>query len=232
MPVVENSSIGWGCSNIAFTPAFWADQVRIQFPNQNDEVDLRLGESFREECVACLLGGFGIPAEVGLLAFKKLKRSNMLKSQKVSFEDVFAVLSCPLTFENGRQVRYRFAKQKSQFIANFLTTFCRLPRSKTPRETRDWLTKFDGFGLKTASWVVRNWFGADDVAILDIHIHRAGLLAGFLSPSHKLPRDYLVMEERFLKFSDKLGVRPAFLDATIWLQMRHAPRLVDRCISR
>ncbi|MDZ3993341.1 hypothetical protein PspTeo4_24872 [Pseudomonas sp. Teo4] len=42
------------------------------------------------------------------------------------------------------------------------------------RALRDWLLELPGIGYKTASWVARNWLDADDVAILDIHILRAG----------------------------------------------------------
>ena len=66
-----------------------------------------------------------------------------------------------------------------------------------------------GIGPKTASWVARNWLAADDVAILDIHILRAGLLGGFLTPQLTVERHYLELEEEFLRFSAAIGTRPS-----------------------
>jgi endonuclease III len=38
---------------------------------------------------------------------------------------------------------------------------------------RQLLLSIEGIGPKTASWIVRNVMGSDDVAIIDIHILRA-----------------------------------------------------------
>ena len=86
--------------------------------------------------------------------------------------------------------------------------------------------KINGVGPKTASWIVRNLTGSDEVAILDIHIIRACRLMSLFPREVRLPRDYGPLEERFLKFAEGLGVGAAVLDALIWTKMREMPRLV------
>lgn len=88
-----------------------------------------------------------------------------------------------------------------------------------------------GVGYKTASWVARNWLDADDVAILDIHILRAGVVGGFLDSDLTVERNYEALEDQFLAFSTGLGVRASELDAVIWLEMASAPRSVQSALS-
>lgn len=96
----------------------------------------------------------------------------------------------------------------------------------TGKELRDWLLDVPGIGYKTASWVARNWLDADDVAILDIHILRAGLLANFFESHLTVERNYLELEEQFIRFSKGLGVRASELDALMWLEMMSSPATV------
>src|SRR4051794_10752038 len=57
----------WGRCEDFFTPAFWKARLWID-GESNPLVNYRIGSSLREEIAACLLGGFGMPAEVGLAA--------------------------------------------------------------------------------------------------------------------------------------------------------------------
>jgi thermostable 8-oxoguanine DNA glycosylase len=86
------------------------------------------------------------------------------------------------------------------------------------------LMRIPGIGPKTASWITRNWLGSDEVAILDIHIIRAGLLIGLFDRSMRVPRDYEALERRFLEFCGALGARPSLLDAVMWRAMRNIGR--------
>jgi thermostable 8-oxoguanine DNA glycosylase len=181
--------------------------------------------------VACLLGGHGIPAEVGIAAFEALKRTGLLSCTDVSVDDISQELSQPIQMHNGKLLKYRFAKQKSQYIAKLLASNIDVNGYSSHRELRDDLMNLPGFGFKTASWVVRNWFDSDLVAILDIHIHRAGILAGFFDPSHSLPKDYLLMERRFLAFAVLIGVRPSILDAIMWEHLKRDGNLVFSCLN-
>jgi thermostable 8-oxoguanine DNA glycosylase len=135
-------------------------------------------------------------------------------------------LSEPIEVD-GKRIRYRFAAQKARYLA---AAFERLMAEPSPqnsgRELRDWLLGIPGIGFKTASWIARNWLNADDVAILDIHILRAGALAKFLDAGLTVERHYLELEQQFLAFSKALGVRSSELDAVIWWEMMASPRTV------
>lgn len=210
----------WGQYDTLFTPAYWRVQVWFwglegQLPRSH-----ALGRSLAEEVAACLLGGYGIPAEVGLAAFEHLRERGLLGPEPPSTSQCYTALSEPLRL-GARQVRYRFARQKSRYLSGALRTLAEAhPPSEGHQAFRDWLAAIPGLGPKTASWVTRNWLDSDAVAILDVHIHRAGLLAGFFLPRHTLPNDYAEMEERFLRFAHSIGVRPAIVDALIWRDMK------------
>ncbi|RRH96905.1 hypothetical protein EH240_21680 [Mesorhizobium tamadayense] len=60
------SNVLWGRFEDVFTPAFWAAQAWMD-PSHADG-NFSLGRSLAEELAACLLGGHGAPAEVGLAA--------------------------------------------------------------------------------------------------------------------------------------------------------------------
>ncbi len=221
-------SIRWGRAEELFTPAFWLAQFWMR-----EEVTQhhRLGESFSEEVAACLLGGHGIPAEVGLAAFDRLRSSGLVAALCTDAATIADVLREPLIVRN-RSVVYRFWAQRSRFLA---AAFRRLhddpPPMECPLALRDYLLTLPGIGPKTSSWIVRNWLGSDEVAILDIHIVRAGILMGLFSPSAVLPRDYLVMERLLLELARCMDIPAAELDALIWQKMRQCPDVVADALS-
>jgi len=209
--------VKWGAIEAFPSPAYWAYQV---LANRviGQPIRYRLGDSLREEVAACLLGGHGIPAAVGVAAFRRLKEREILKSDP-SEDELFVQLSEPLEVR-GRIVKYRFARQKAKYISGALRMFPEMHLSgATGRELRESLVRLPGVGYKTASWIARNWLDADDVAILDIHVARAGRLAGFLARDLTVERDYVALETQFLAFSRAVGVRASELDAVIWLEM-------------
>ena len=67
---------------------------------------------------------------------------------------------------------------------------------------------------------------AHDVAILDIHVVRAGQLMGLFSNIDRVEQHYLRMERRFLDLARAMSVSAANLDSLIWQNMRNSPRLV------
>jgi thermostable 8-oxoguanine DNA glycosylase len=83
--------------------------------------------------------------------------------------------------------------------------------------------RLPGIGLKTASWIARNWMDADDVAILDIHIMRVGQAMGLFPLAFTVERHYLELEALFLQFSHALDVRASELDAVVWYEMASSP---------
>ncbi|WP_229506768.1 8-oxoguanine DNA glycosylase [Pseudoduganella rivuli] len=173
----------------------------------------------REEVGACLLGGHGLPASVGLAAFEIMREHGAFSGAAYDEETLFNWLSEPMPV-GDRTIRYRFARQKAKYLAAALEKMHdETPPLASGRQLRDWLTGISGIGFKTASWVARNWLDADDVAILDIHLLRAGLLAGFFPHDLSVERHYLQLESMFLTFSEGLGVRASELDAVIWWEM-------------
>jgi hypothetical protein len=217
--------VKWGAIDAFPSPAYWAYQVYAKRILGNT-INYKLGASLREEVGACLLGGHGIPAAIGLAAFECLRERGAFGDVPPDEATLYKWLSQPINM-GERQVRYRFAKQKAKYLGAALQ---RISQEQAPSETgralRDWLLDTPGIGYKTASWIARNWLRADDVAILDIHILRAGLFAGFFPPTLKVERHYKQLEELFLDFSEKLGVKASELDAVIWLEMMSSPNAV------
>lgn len=221
--------VSWGSVEAFPTPAYWTYQVLarrvVGGPARH-----RLGACLAEEVAACLLGGHGIPANIGLAAFHRLRTLHAF-NQPLPESELLTMLQHPLEV-NGRSVHYRFARQKAAYLSAALNRLASsTPPTQTGRALRDWLLDLPGIGLKTASWIARNWLDADDVAILDIHILRAGTLGGFLNAELKVERDYLEIEAQFLKFAKAIGVRASELDAVIWHEMMSSPQTVTHLMG-
>jgi N-glycosylase/DNA lyase len=220
----------WGQVEAFPSAAYWAYQVMARRIEARS-INYRLGRTLNEEVAACLLGGHGIPARIGLLAFEHLKAKGAFENSTPDEETLREWLSEPIEVD-GKRIRYRFAAQKARYLSEALKrlTIERAPQH-SGRQLRDWLTGIPGIGFKTASWIARNWLDADDVAILDIHILRAGVLAKFLDADLTVERHYLELEQQFLNFSKALGVRSSELDAVIWWEMMASPRSVASALE-
>ena len=220
----ESVRFSWGDATAFGTPAYWIAQYLLTF-GHGSPPDLALGSTLAEETVACLLGGYGVPAEMGLAAFDALQRKGLLVAP-ASARAIEEALRAPIAQHAG-QPRYRFPRQRAARVAAALDFFAgegALPQE--PRSLRDSLLRINGVGLKTASWIVRNFTGSDEVAIVDIHLQRAGVLAGFFSADWVLPRDYLRYEQAFLAYARAGCVPASGLDVLIWDQMRQTRRRV------
>jgi N-glycosylase/DNA lyase len=208
----------WGRAEEIGTPAYWMSQSWMWSLENPDH--FRLGESLSEELLACLLGGYGIPAEVGLAAFERLRRALANDPESLcSPSYVISLLSDPLIVDS-RQVRYRFARQKGNYIAGAFSVLETIDVEAPDRQLRDALTTLPGVGLKTASWIVRNWRGSDEVSILDVHILRAANMLNLFSKTWRVERNYRDMEEAYLGFSRAIGARASLLDSVMWMSMR------------
>lgn len=211
--------VKWGQIEAFPSPAYWAYQVFARRLEIN-AINYKLGQTLKEEVGACLLGGHGIPAAIGIAAFNMLKSYGAFETESPSEDCLYEWLSQPINTGN-KSVRYRFAKQKARYLAAALNKLeAEVPPVESGRQLRDWLTTIPGIGYKTASWIARNWLSADDVAILDIHILRAGLLGGFFPGNLTVERNYLELEELFIQFSKAMGVKTSELDAIIWYEMQ------------
>lgn len=209
--------IPWGHAAELFTPAFWKYQANVR-QAEGQYTQHSLGRSLLEEVAVCLLGGFGMPAELGLAAFQRLRKLELLDGLASGVE-IETALSEPFLI-SGRTRKYRFPKQKSRYVSTALAQLreTNLPMMAVP--LRDMLTSLPGIGPKTASWIVRNHLGADDVAILDIHIIRAGLHLGLFGNRSNPTKHYYEMERRFLEFCEALDEPASVVDAIMWDYMR------------
>ena len=216
----------WGNASHLFTPAFWAARARAHelFGTYGN---CQTGKSLAEEYGHCILGGYGMPAEVGWAACERLCQAGVFEEVPGQSE-IEALLLQPLQI-GDRRVRYRFPKRKAAQIAAGLPYVLSLSEdSLSDLELRAALLKLPGLGPKTSSWIVRNYRASDDVAIIDIHIARAGWAAGVFSKVQNPARDYFEMERLFLRFSRALQVRPSVLDHLIWNEMRQIGWLLDK----
>lgn len=221
----------WGSPAELGSAAFWTGQARrVQIP----ATGFRLGQTLAEEVTACLLGGFGVPSAVGLAAYDALRAAIDLEAS-VDAAAVERVLLQPLDIEGRkRPVRYRFPRQRATRIAGALQALREIEIPAGARELRHVLRGLPGIGPKTASWIVRNYLASDEVAIIDIHIRRAGLGIGCFLPGWTLPKDYDKFEQSFLSLARLGGVRPAILDAFMWYELQRLGPLaslygIDRC---
>ncbi|AVH43725.1 hypothetical protein [Agrobacterium tumefaciens] len=207
----------WGGPDELFTPAFWKYQSEAQ-ARRNRYRDHKLGETLLEEIAVCLLGGYGIPAEMGMVAFRRLRADGLLGGE-ASELDILERLAVPFEIE-GRQRRYRFASQKASYLSRSLSMARDFSLQVPERELRQQLLGLPGIGPKTASWVVRNHLDSDEVAIIDVHLHRACVMMNVFDANSDPAKDYFGLEELFLRFAQAIKVRASVLDAVIWDFMR------------
>ncbi|MGJ7579779.1 8-oxoguanine DNA glycosylase [Variovorax sp. RHLX14] len=223
------SGVPWGEIGAFPTPAYFAYQV-IARRLTNQTATYRLGRSLAQEVGACLLGGHGIPAPVGLAAYNKLLEEGVFEGPAPSAERLETLLKQPVTM-GSKSVHYRFAAQKAKYLAEALKKIPSAPKTTVGKQLRDWLVELPGIGPKTASWIARNWLEADDVAILDIHILRVGQAIHLFPKSWSVDRHYSDLEALFLKFSTALDTRASELDAIIWYEMANSPQAVRHLVS-
>jgi|SRR5581483_3405994 len=223
--------VEWGHFSATFTPAFWAVVARLcQFESSRSL--FRIGATLEEEVTACLLGGYGIPAEVGLAAFFRLRENGLLNGDPPAEDVIYQMLSTPLEV-GQREIRYRFARQRSKYVSAALTRLQETsPSTENDLEFREYFLELEGIGPKTASWITRNWLESDQVAIIDVHIYRAGLLMGLYELEESPTKHYFEMENKFLALAQSIGVKASILDAIIWRQMKDAGKIVFNLIDR
>lgn len=189
--------------------------------------------SLAEEVAFCLLGGYGITAEVNDAAFQLLSEAGLFRTDPVpGVEEIEAVLRGPLSARGHRHpIRYRFPRQRAQRLHMAMRRLGAETLPSSAVELRGALLGFTGIGPKTASWIVRNQTGSDEVAIIDVHLRRAGLAAGFFRSDWRLPEDYGLFEAAFLAYAGAGGVGAAVLDVCIWDQVRRLGRAASRFLK-
>ena len=168
--------IRFGREDQLLTPAYWAmrcatvDPADVDFMNHHGTLE--------EEIGFCLLGGYGVTFEVATAFFERLRANGaFVKGAPVSEADIFAMLDKP-TAVRGRPHRYRFPAQRAHRLHHAMADISKIKFNEAdPIVFRDQIQTFNGVGPKTASWIARNWLDTDQIAILDIHVLRAGWVA-------------------------------------------------------
>ena len=228
--------IAMGRPDVILSPAYW--RWRCAHAEEAGDGYVARESTLHEELGFCLLGGYGVRVEVNDAFFRYLQERGVFEwGARPSEQDLFDLLSerIPVADARGTTLqRYRFPRQKAARLASSLAmadelTPERAVHARAPRVFRNRLMAMPGVGPKTASWITRNWLGAEDVAILDIHILRLGRHLKLFPDQVRLPADYEGLESRFVDFAAALEVRPSILDAVIWDDMR---RFGSRMVAR
>ncbi len=69
-----DKDIQWGKKEELFTPSFWYTQTIMNEITNNEILNYQIGEgSLIEETIACLIGGYGIPSEIGNAKFRQIQ---------------------------------------------------------------------------------------------------------------------------------------------------------------
>lgn len=222
--------VKWGSCDQLFTPAYWKLQYHFHKDIFNKEF-YSFSDDIVEEISACLLGGYGMPSELGFAAFDRLRNLDLLQKD-CTYSELLTALSVPFWID-GKLRHYRFAKQKARFLHQFLNRddIDSIPTSDDCK-LRDWLLTVKGIGMKTASWITRNWLGSENVAILDIHIYRAGLIAGVFDQNLSIDKHYKELETQYLEFTKAMEVSAANLDSLIWLQLKQVNGLAIKILNQ
>lgn len=225
------AGVRWGRFEHALTPAFWISQSWMM--GKVPSTSFQLGKSLVEEVVVCLLGGHGMPAEVGLAASERVCVAIRETPDGILPYDVCERLLLEPLRIGGRSVRYRFARQRAKYLVGSLQGLRQIAESElADLELRDALRCLPGIGPKTASWIVRNRRGSDAVAILDVHIVRACQIMEVFPHRADPARHYSRLEQTFLNFCARGNARPSVLDAVMWATMRTLSRpLLTRLID-
>lgn len=217
-PLIDR--LKWGRFSQPYTPAFWRASLWLQ-----DDASTRTArrsssrQDIFRETIFCLLGGYGIKAEVSQAYFRKLSVAGIFNGAKLRESDIRRLLREPTTYK-GITYGYRFPNLKARYIAEAVRCFSRQEVPQNDLSLRDWLLRLPGIGQKTAAWIVRNCLGSDNVAIIDIHLQRAGRLMGLFDARALTANTYAYFERRFLAFAQALDVQASALDLLIWETMR------------
>jgi thermostable 8-oxoguanine DNA glycosylase len=210
----------WGDASLLLTPAWIAKHAHMRW--RLGTYSRILGGSrwtLEEETVFCILSGFGIRAETAEAALMHLQQAGLFKVY-LNRQEIEALLRQPLQLADGRRGRYRFPRKRADYIHDALERLREFDGIGHDLTLRDNLLTIRGIGPKTASFIVRNLLASDNVAILDIHVLRAGKIARVFPTNYDLAKDYGKLERRFLEFARAAKVPASILDATIWEMTR------------
>lgn len=213
----------WGDASFLLTPAWIAKHAHMRWRQGTYAEMFGSAQSgLAQELVFCILSGFGVKAEVAVAAFDALSHAGLFEG-KLDHQQIESILLQPVRLPTGKMVRYRFPRMRAAYLHDALLQIDELSLIDEGLALRDRLLAIRGIGQKTASFIVRNHLKSDDVAILDIHVLRAGVIARIFPEAINIARDYQALEARFLSFARAAGVPASILDMTLWELMRTIP---------
>jgi N-glycosylase/DNA lyase len=208
-------SFRWGDEFDPGTAGYWIRRLEWVPPPR-----IERQASLVEDVTFCLLGGYRIPYELNQAAYSRLLDLNLVGSRCA--ERLEDVLSTPFSRPGtGRTMRYPFPRQRAHRLVDAASQMQQLVRARhEPAGLRSALQQIRGIGPKTSAWIVRNHCGADSVGIIDVHISRVGLWAGFFHESWTPRKDYATLEACFLAVARLGGVAAGALDHRMWIDAR------------
>jgi hypothetical protein len=200
-------------------------------------------EAAAREYFFVLLGGHGVAYETNLSGLRVLEAKGCLEPARYATDEaaertrelLARELSTPQfdpPTKDGGLRRYRYTNSKPRLLAAggrwlFREAGWDLPkklRGSPAGPARAWLCTAPGFGLKSASLLLRNCGLSDDVAVLDVHVLRFLARLGLPVPRSLTPKAYLVLEEDFRGVCRQVGASLGAMDLLIWT-LGHQGRL-------
>ncbi len=165
--------------------------------------------------------GLECPRNWDFSAYRRLREEGLLVSGAPAHVLEAALLR---PFElGGRRRNYRFPRQKARYLAGCLAMLDGFAEPIEDICLRNTLSTLPGIGPKTASWIVRNYRSSNAVAIIDVHILRAGRHAGLFAEHWTPLHHYHELETAFLRFATALETPASLLDGLMWDLMRRMP---------
>lgn len=193
------------------------EQLRVLYASQQGAIQARLKEfaavptsGYFYEMLYCLL----TPQSSAVNAAKVIDQLRVLKFQEAPID--------PEPILRQKECYIRFHKTKSKHLLaarDARTTILQhMSNGNSSSELREWLVKnVKGLGWKEASHVLRN-IGHRNLAILDRHILKNLVRVGVLRqlPKSLTPKRYKLIENKFRKFSEQIGISMDELDLLFW----------------
>ena len=211
----QSWDVKWGSYDVFGTAAFWVDQtVRGRYADRVAAMASR--SDIESEIIYCLLGGFGVTAELAHAAHQVVL-AVLAAEPEATAERIEERLRQPLP---GGYGCYRFPRQRAARIASALKQVRADTPPSDPHELRRYLLYLHAVGPKTAAWIVRNVTGSADMAIIDIWLIRAMAWIGIFRPEWRVERHYDKFEAAFLQYAAHGNVEPGALDLCIWEESR------------
>lgn len=192
-------------------------------------------EQLLEEFFFIILGGYGISYEQNISALMVIKNKGIINKKLYINDQVIQSTVMLIRSEfNTRQFepktktgefrKYRFIQSKPIVITqagHWLWRECdwdlyKALNEREALEARNWLCGCPGFGMKSASWFLRNTGFCNDFAVFDVHVLKFLDRIGILVPNNLNEKAYLHLEEILRGICNKIGATLGAMDYLLW----------------